>query len=64
MKAVVIHKYGGPEVLTYEDVPDPRTGHGEIKIEVHAESVNRVLDVEVRKGNQRPRPAPLVKVSR
>lgn len=55
MKAIVIHQYGGPEVLTYEDVAEPRTGPGEIKIEVHAVSVNRVLDVEVRKGNQRQR---------
>ncbi len=55
MKAVVIHQYGGPEVLTYQDVPEPRTGPGEIKIEIHAVSVNRVLDVEVRKGNQRQR---------
>ena len=55
MKAVVIHQYGGPEVLTYEDVPEPVTGPGEIKIEIHAVSVNRVLDLEVRKGNQRQR---------
>jgi NADPH2:quinone reductase len=35
MKAVRIHKYGGPDVLTYEDVPipEPRTGEARIKIE-------------------------------
>ncbi len=62
MKAVVIHEYGGPEVLTYEDVPEPRTGPGEIKIEIHAVSVNRVLDVELRKGNQRQRGVTLPRI--
>jgi NADPH:quinone reductase-like Zn-dependent oxidoreductase len=62
MKAVVIHEYGGPEVLTYEDVPNPRTGPGEIKIHVHAVSINRVLDVEVRKGNQRQRGVTLPRI--
>jgi NADPH2:quinone reductase len=35
MKAIRIHKYGGPEVLTYEDVqiPEPKTGEARIKIE-------------------------------
>ncbi|MEU2050290.1 NADP-dependent oxidoreductase, partial [Streptomyces albidoflavus] len=28
MKAVVMHEYGGPEVLRYEEVPDPVPGAG------------------------------------
>ncbi len=55
MKAIVIHEFGGPEVLSYEDVPDPVAGPGEIVVQVHAVSINRVLDVEVRKGNQMQR---------
>ncbi len=52
MKAIVIHAYGGPEVLSFEDVPDPTPGPGEVVVEVHAVSIQRVLDVEVRKGTQ------------
>jgi hypothetical protein len=29
MKAVVMHEYGGPDVLKYEDVPDPVPGNGD-----------------------------------
>ncbi len=36
MKAVRIHKYGGPEVLVYEDVPVPEVKAGEVLIRVHA----------------------------
>ena len=55
MKAIVIHEYGGPEVLRYEDVPDPVAGPGEVVVEVHAVSVNRVLDAALRAGNQQQR---------
>src|SRR5271165_5012570 len=49
MKAVRIHQFGGPEVLTYEDVPDPQPRRDQILIRVKACSVNH-LDVWVRKG--------------
>src|SRR5271165_5528956 len=49
MKAVRIHQFGGPEVLTYEDVPDPLPRRDQILIRVKACSVNH-LDVWVRKG--------------
>ena len=52
MKAIVIHEFGGPEVLRYEDVPDPVAGAGEVVVEVHAVSVNRVLHVVLRQGGQ------------
>jgi len=40
MKAMRIHEPGGPEVLRYEDVPDPVPGPGEVLIHVHAAGVN------------------------
>jgi len=49
MKAVRSHEDGGPEVLVYEDVPDPTPGPGEVLVELHATSLNH-LDVWVRKG--------------
>jgi NADPH:quinone reductase-like Zn-dependent oxidoreductase len=49
MKAVRIHQFGGPEVLTYEDVADPRPRKDEVLVRVRACSLNH-LDVWVRKG--------------
>lgn len=51
MKAVVMHEFGGPDVLVYEDFPMPQAGPDEVVIEVHAVSVNRTLDLAVRAGN-------------
>jgi NADPH2:quinone reductase len=55
MKAIVIHEYGPPEVLRYEDLPDPLPREGEIRIRVHAATVNRVLDVSLRAGREQYR---------
>ena len=52
MKAIVIHEFGPPDVLKYQDVPDPPPRDGEIRIRVHAATVNRVLDVSVRAGRE------------
>ena len=49
MKAIRIHEDGGPEVLRYEDVPDPEPGEGDVLIELRAASLNH-LDVWIRKG--------------
>jgi NADPH:quinone reductase-like Zn-dependent oxidoreductase len=49
MKAIRIHENGGPEVLRYEDAPDPVPGEGEVLIELRAASLNH-LDVWIRKG--------------
>ena len=49
MKAVRIHEDGGPEVLRYEDVPDPQPGPGEVLVSLRAAGLNH-LDVWVRKG--------------
>jgi NADPH:quinone reductase-like Zn-dependent oxidoreductase len=42
MKAIVVHEYGGPEVLKYEDYPDPVPGRGEVLVRVAAASINPI----------------------
>lgn len=42
MKAIVLHDYGNPETLRYEDAPDPAPKAGELLVRVHATSVNPV----------------------
>jgi len=42
MKAIVLHQYGGPEVLKFEDYPDPVPGPGEVLVRVAAASVNPI----------------------
>jgi len=42
MKAIVVHQYGGPEVLKFEDYPDPVPGPGEVLVKVAATSVNPI----------------------
>src|SRR6202035_5324051 len=42
MKAVVVHQYGGPDVLKFEEYPDPVAGPGEVLVRVAATSVNPI----------------------
>ena len=49
MKAIRVHKFGGPEVLQLEDVPDPRPGEGQVLVRIHAVGVNPV-ETYVRSG--------------
>jgi NADPH:quinone reductase-like Zn-dependent oxidoreductase len=49
MKAIVVHEYGGPEVLKYEEYPDPVPGPGEVLVRVAAASVNPI-DLKRRAG--------------
>ncbi|HLJ44385.1 MAG TPA: zinc-binding dehydrogenase [Bryobacteraceae bacterium] len=49
MKAVRIHQHGGPEVLRYEDVPEPEIKANEVLLRVRACSLNH-LDIWARKG--------------
>ena len=49
MKAIVMHEYGGPEVLRFEDFPDPVPGEGELLVRVIAASINPI-DVKRRAG--------------
>ncbi len=49
MKAIRVHEYGGPEVLSYEDVPDPEPGPGQARVRLAASGVN-FIDVYQRTG--------------
>jgi NADPH2:quinone reductase len=50
MKAIRVHKPGGPEVLTYEDAPDPQPKPGEAVVKIDAAGINYV-DVYYRTGS-------------
>jgi NADPH:quinone reductase-like Zn-dependent oxidoreductase len=54
MKAVVLHEYGGPNKLIYEDVPDPVAGEGQLLVRVAASSVNPI-DFKMRRGEAKDR---------
>src|SRR5438309_2732586 len=49
MKAVVVHEYGGPEVLKYEDAPRPEPKENEVLVRMIAAGVNPV-DAMIRSG--------------
>jgi NADPH:quinone reductase-like Zn-dependent oxidoreductase len=53
MKAAYYNGYGGPEVLTFGDLPDPRLGPGEAIVKVHAASLN-AFDLMAREGRYKP----------
>ncbi len=54
MKAAVLHEYGGPSKLKYEDFPDPQPGAGEVLVSVKAASLNPV-DWKMRSGAAKER---------
>jgi NADPH2:quinone reductase len=49
MKAIKVYEYGGPEVLSYEDVPEPEPGPGQARVRLAASGVN-YIDVYQRTG--------------
>jgi NADPH2:quinone reductase len=49
MKAVRIHKYGGPEVLSHEEIPVPEPKAGEARVKIEASGVN-YIDIYQRTG--------------
>lgn len=53
MKAILMHDMGGPEVLSYEDVPMPEPAEGQARVKLSAVGVNFV-DVYYRKGMYKP----------
>src|SRR4051794_3842977 len=48
-KAIRIHAHGGPEVMSYEDVPTPRPGAGQVLLRQHSIGLN-FIDVYYRTG--------------
>jgi len=58
MKAIRVHENGGPEVLRYEDVTDPRPGPGEALVQLAASGIN-FIDVYRRSGMY-PVPRPFI----
>ncbi len=55
MYAITLPSFGGPEVLTWTEVPDPTCGRGEVVIDVAASAVNRA-DIMQRQGFYPPPP--------
>jgi NADPH:quinone reductase-like Zn-dependent oxidoreductase len=49
VKAIRIHEDGGPDVLRYEDAPDPSPRDGEVLVRLRAAALNRI-DVWIRRG--------------
>ena len=49
MKAIRVYEAGGPEVLRYEDVPDPQPGPGEARVKIEAAGLN-YIDTYYRTG--------------
>jgi NADPH:quinone reductase-like Zn-dependent oxidoreductase len=59
MKAVRIHRFGSPEVLSLEEMPKPKSGRGEVVVQVKAAGVGP-WDALIRSGKSAlPQPLPL-----
>ena len=60
MKAVRIHRFGSPEVISLDDVPKPGPGRGEVVVRVNAAGVGP-WDALIRSGKSAlPQPLPLI----
>ncbi|MFJ9829031.1 zinc-binding dehydrogenase [Streptomyces sp. NPDC101160] len=57
MHAIRLHAFGPAENLTYEEVPDPVPGPGQVRVKVAAAGVH-LLDTVLREGEPGPFPAP------
>jgi NADPH2:quinone reductase len=55
MKAIVVHEFGGPEVLNLEEIPTPRPGAGQVLVRIHAAGVNP-YDTYMRNGTYAIKP--------
>jgi NADPH2:quinone reductase len=56
MKAILVHQFGGPEVLRIEEVPTPKPGAGQVLVSVHAAGVNP-YDTYMRAGTYAIKPS-------
>src|SRR5512132_544568 len=55
MKAIRVHEFGRPDVLHFEDIPDPTAGPGQVVVRIHAVGVNPV-DTYMRAGTYARKP--------
>lgn len=55
MKAIQVHSFGGPEVLEFREVPEPKPGPGQVLVRVHAAGVNP-YDTYMRTGTYAIKP--------
>ena len=56
MKAIVVHEFGGPDVMKLEDIPVPAPGPGQLLVRVAAVGVNPV-DGYIRSGTYARKPS-------
>jgi NADPH2:quinone reductase len=57
MKSIIVHEYGGPDVMKLEDVPTPEPGGGQVLVRIEAAGVNPV-DTYLRSGTYANAPKP------
>ncbi|HUE55641.1 MAG TPA: NADPH:quinone reductase [Candidatus Udaeobacter sp.] len=55
MKAILVHQFGGPEVLKLEEVPTPKPAAGQVLVRIHAAGVNP-YDTYMRAGTYAVKP--------
>ncbi|MGB6666970.1 MAG: NADPH:quinone reductase [Candidatus Acidiferrum sp.] len=55
MKAIIVHEFGGPEVLKFEEVPTPKPAAGQVLVRVHGVGVNP-YDTYMRSGTYAVKP--------
>jgi NADPH:quinone reductase len=55
MKAILVHEFGGPEVLKFEEVPTPKPAAGQVLVRIHAAGVNP-YDTYMRAGTYAVKP--------
>src|SRR5690349_3818598 len=60
MKAVVFHEHGGPEVLRYEEFPDPVCGPGDVVVRVRAAALNGFEPMILGKTTALRTPLPMI----
>jgi NADPH:quinone reductase len=56
MRAIRVTAFGGPEVLTLAEVPDPQPGPGQVRVRIHAAGINPV-ETYIRSGAYAIKPA-------